>query len=148
MIKIENFIIQVIKFKMFDDIIDEYITIFNIKISKRCNIDEFQLRGDWKKFNTNTCCYMFSNGEKKGEMCENKTGLLEDGFCKYHKKYSKPKKRNIILKKFIDDTFYHPITNIVFSRDKKVVGYRKGEKIKELDEEHIELCKIWRFKII
>lgn len=133
---------------MFDNIIDEYITIFNIKVSRRFDIDEFQLRDDWKKFNTNTCCYMFINGEKKGEMCENNTHQIEDGFCKHHKQYTKPKKKKIILKKFINDTFYHTITNIVFSRQKKVLGYKKGEIIKPLDEEHIELCKVWRFKII
>ena len=133
---------------MFDDIIDEYITIFNIKLSRRYNIDEFQLRDDWKNFNTNTCCYMFINGEKKGEMCENNTHSLDNGFCKYHKQFNKPKKKRIILKKFINDTFYHPTTNIVFSKDKKVIGFKKGNKIRKLDEEHIELCKIWRFKII
>tara|TARA_Y100000114_G_scaffold138449_1_gene141459 strand:- start:125 stop:526 length:402 start_codon:yes stop_codon:yes gene_type:complete len=133
---------------MFDDIIDEYITILNIKISRRFNIDEFELRDDWKKFNTNTCCYMFINGEKKGEMCENHTHSLEECFCKYHKQYNKPKKKKVILKKFIDNTFYHSITNIVFSKDKKVIGYKKGDKIRPLDEEHIELCKTWKFKII
>lgn len=133
---------------MFDDIIDEYITILNIKISRRFDIDEFQLRDDWTSFNTNTCCYMYVNGQKKGEMCENATHLLEDGFCKYHNQYNKTKKKKIILKKFKDDTFYHPLTNIVFSKEKKVLGFRKGSKIIPLDEEHKQLCKTWRFKII
>lgn len=132
---------------MFDDIIDEYITILNIKISRRFNIDEFKLRDDWQFFNTNTCCYVFHNGEKKGELCQNHTESLEEGFCKYHKRFNKPKKRKIILKKFKDDTFYHPITNIVFSKDKKVLGYKCNEIIKELDQEHIDLCILWRFKI-
>ena len=131
---------------MFDDIIDEYLTIFNIKISRRFDIDEEELRQDWELFNTNTCCYVYCNGSRKGELCETNTLLLEDGFCKYHKQYNKLKKQKIILKKF-NENFYHPITNLVFSKDKKVIGFRCNELIKELDEEHKNLCNIWRFKI-
>ncbi len=132
---------------MFDDLIDEYITILNIKISRRFNIDEFSLRKDWESFNNNTCCYMYCNGNRKGELCENHTHLLEEGFCKYHKKYNTPKKKSIILKKFKDNMFYHVTTNIVFSKDKKVIGYKKGDRLCPLDKEHTTLCELWRFKI-
>ena len=126
---------------MFDNIIDEYLTIFNIKISRRFDIDEDQLREDWKLFNTNTCCYVYSKGPKKGELCEHNTFMIEEGFCKYHKQYSKPKKQKIILKKF-GEHFYHPTTNLVFSSDKKVIGFRCNESIKELDQEHKNLSTI------
>ena len=131
---------------MFDNIIDEYLTILNIKISRRFDIEEDKLRQDWELFNTNTCCYVYCNGSRKGELCENNTFLIEEGFCKYHKQYNKPKKQKIILKKF-GENFYHSITNLVFSKDKKVIGFRCNESIKELDEEHRNLCDIWRFKI-
>lgn len=132
---------------MFENIIDEYISILIIKISRRFDIDEESLKQDWKLFDSNTCCYIYSKGPKKGELCENNTYQLEDGFCKYHKKYTIPKKKKIILKKF-GENFYHPTTNLVFSIDKKVIGYRCNESIKELDQEHKNLCEIWRFKII
>ena len=132
---------------MFDNIIDEYITILNIKISKRFDINYDYLKQDWELFNSNTCCYVYSKGPKKGMCCENYTHKLDDGFCKYHKKYEKPKKNRIILKKF-GENFFHPITNIVFSKEKKAIGYRYNNTIKDLDEEHTNLCKIWRFNII
>ena len=133
---------------MFDNIIDEYITILNIKISRRFDIDEDDIKQDWELFNSNTCCYVYSKGSKKGECCENHTHKLDEGFCKYHKQYEQPKKKRIILKKFLDNYYYHPITNLVFSKERRVIGFRCNEKIKDLDEEHRNLCLIWKFKII
>ena len=108
----------------------------------------------------NRCQYVFTRGKRKGEMCGARA-CKNSMYCSKHKKHEnkKQKEKNTIPKKKVRtnvlkrirsiNKYYHPETGMVFkSKDEKVVigKYVNGEVI-SLDNDDIEICKKYCFKV-
>ena len=93
------------------------------------------------------CIYIFSRGARKGESCN--SNVMSGTHCTKHKKYEKKEEKveqlclyfNTDIQKYI-----HKKTNLVFNKDKIVVGILKDKTIHDLSETEIDICKKNRFK--
>ena len=117
-----------------------------------------------KKSSDSLCKYIYKRGDKNGEQCTSK--VKNTDFCSKHKKSaskdetkeSKEKKvtpdilgktTSLVLRYNKEiDRFWHPETELVFESkdDKTAIGKKVGNKVKDLTDEDMELCKQKCFK--
>ena len=119
--------------------------------------------------NEGSCAYISIKGKNAGKICGIKP---KDGglYCRTHKKYEgkQPREKKIIpepkksssspkqessqriFRKYKGlSHLYHPETNLVIKSptDRYVIGKIVNEKIEDLTDEDIELCKQWGFPL-
>lgn len=93
------------------------------------------------------CVYVFSRGARKGESCN--VNVISGTHCSKHKKYEKKEEEKVeqILYFNTDiQKYIHKKTNLVFNKDKIVVGILKDKTVHDLSETEIDICKKNRFK--
>jgi hypothetical protein len=115
------------------------------------------------------CTYLLKRGERKNEECGKavKSGI----YCTTHKKYegveeeteektrvpkskdttpkSSPVNKKYTINKHPSGRFWHSLTGMVFksTEEKAVIGRIKDDEFYPLNDEDIETCKKWGFKM-
>ena len=140
---------------MVDKVTDENISILLVKLSRRFDIPEENLKEDWKAFNTNSCYYILKNAPHQDEMCSERTYKIAPRLhCQYHKHFTpnhpeynynsadtievkkvtkkKVNRDRLIIMNTEIGKFIHPATSLVFE-NKRVIGYYDGLKVLPLN---------------
>lgn len=150
-----------------EDIIESKINSFIDIISKNHDIEIEILKSYWNN-NTSTispknkeiekyCSHVYSRGNKKGEKCDVLVKSIKHNYCSKHRGSSKrsPTKKNLIKKPQLiikthptyQNYYYHPETQLLFNKQKLVVGRIDDKDLVKIDEKCREICKTWKFKI-
>ena len=139
--------------KKYDNITSEDLERIWDKLPDNLNI---KLVIEKKSEQFSNCCYVFTKGNKNGQLCNART--KNGKYCSRHStvripilkdnQQDDPKKIVISLNKNIGK-YCHKETGMVFkSLDEKVViGHLSKNSIEDLTENHIEICKQWGFAI-